>query len=119
MANLCIKTPSSAIQVLIFQLLVLRPRPTPHEKRINGPILEHTLQHIRKKKQRVYYFEKVFFCFPLFKEKYMSHLYGTGEITIAWQFAFCLLGNLFLEARAQSIEIIAGMEMNFCMMLII
>ena len=28
MANLCIKTPSSAIQVLIFQLLVLRPRPT-------------------------------------------------------------------------------------------
>ena len=27
MANLCIKTPSSAIQVLIFQLLVLRPRP--------------------------------------------------------------------------------------------
>ena len=28
MANLCIKTPSSAIQVLIFQLLVLRPRPS-------------------------------------------------------------------------------------------
>ena len=27
MANLCIKTPSSAIQVLIFQFLVLRPRP--------------------------------------------------------------------------------------------
>ena len=27
MANLCIKTPSSAILVLIFQLLVLRPRP--------------------------------------------------------------------------------------------
>ena len=27
MANLCIKTPSSAIQVLKFQLLVLRPRP--------------------------------------------------------------------------------------------
>ena len=27
MANLCIKTPSSAIQVLIFQLLVLRPCP--------------------------------------------------------------------------------------------
>ena len=33
MANLCIKTPSSAIQVLIFQLLVLRPRP------ILGPTL--------------------------------------------------------------------------------
>ena len=30
MANLCIKTPSSAIQVLIFQLLVLRPRPNVH-----------------------------------------------------------------------------------------
>ena len=30
MANLCIKTPSSAIQVLIFQLLVLRPRPNLH-----------------------------------------------------------------------------------------
>ena len=30
MANLCIKTPSSAIQVLIFQLLVLRPRPKAH-----------------------------------------------------------------------------------------
>ena len=30
MANLCIKTPSSAIQVLIFQLLVLGPRPTEH-----------------------------------------------------------------------------------------
>ena len=28
MANLCIKTPSSASKVLIFQLLVLRPRPT-------------------------------------------------------------------------------------------
>ena len=27
MANLCIKTPSSAILVLIIQLLVLRPRP--------------------------------------------------------------------------------------------
>ena len=27
MANLCIKTPSSAILVLIFQLFVLRPRP--------------------------------------------------------------------------------------------
>ena len=27
MANLCIKTPSSASEVLIFQLLVLRPRP--------------------------------------------------------------------------------------------
>ena len=27
---LCIKTPSSAIQVLIFQLLVLRPRPSAH-----------------------------------------------------------------------------------------
>ena len=32
MANLCIKTPSSAILVLIFQLLVLRPRPTTHKK---------------------------------------------------------------------------------------
>ena len=31
MANLCIKTPSSAIQVLIFQLLVLRPRPSVDE----------------------------------------------------------------------------------------
>ena len=30
MANLCIKTPSSAILVLIFQLLDLRPRPTVH-----------------------------------------------------------------------------------------
>ena len=30
MANLCIKTPSSAILVLIFQLLVLRPRPSVH-----------------------------------------------------------------------------------------
>ena len=30
MANLCIKTPSSASLVLIFQLLVLRPRPTVH-----------------------------------------------------------------------------------------
>ena len=30
MANLCIKTPSSASLVLIFQLLVLRPRPTMH-----------------------------------------------------------------------------------------
>ena len=28
MANLCIKTPKSATYVLIFQLLVLRPRPT-------------------------------------------------------------------------------------------
>ena len=28
MAKLCIKTLSSAIQVLIFQLLVLRPRPS-------------------------------------------------------------------------------------------
>ena len=27
MANLCIKTPKSATYVLIFQLLVLRPRP--------------------------------------------------------------------------------------------
>ena len=52
---------------------------------------------------------KLFF-FPLFKEKYMSHLYGTGEITIAWQFAFCLVGNLFLEAKSQSIESIAGDE---------
>ena len=30
MANLCIKTPSFAILVLIFQLLVLRPRPSDH-----------------------------------------------------------------------------------------
>ena len=30
MANLCIKTPSSASLVLIFQLLVLRPRPNDH-----------------------------------------------------------------------------------------
>ena len=30
MANLCIKTPSSASLVLIFQLLVLRPRPIHH-----------------------------------------------------------------------------------------
>ena len=37
MANLCIKTPSSAILVLIFQLLVLRPRPS-----------EHWAQHISK-----------------------------------------------------------------------
>ena len=34
MANLCIKTPSSAIQVLIFQLLVLRPRPNVQRQRI-------------------------------------------------------------------------------------
>ena len=33
MANLCIKTPSSAILVLIFQLLVLRPRPHQHFQR--------------------------------------------------------------------------------------
>lgn len=33
----------------------------------------------------------------------MSHLYGTGEITIAWQFAFCLVGNLFREAKTKSI----------------
>ena len=33
MANLCIKTPSSAILVLIFQLLVLRPRPSGQGKR--------------------------------------------------------------------------------------
>ena len=32
MANLCIKTPSSATCVLIFQLLVLRPRPSGHFK---------------------------------------------------------------------------------------
>ena len=38
----------------------------------------------------------------------MSHLYGTGEITIAWQFAYCLVGNLFLEATTRSIEIIDG-----------
>ena len=30
MANLCIKTPSSASLVLIFQLLALRPRTNPH-----------------------------------------------------------------------------------------
>ena len=30
MANLCIKTPNSASLVLIFQLLVLRPRPSVH-----------------------------------------------------------------------------------------
>ena len=33
MANLCIKTPNSAIQVLIFQLLVLRPRPSDDDNR--------------------------------------------------------------------------------------
>ena len=32
MANLCIKTPSSASLVLIFQLLVLRPRPSGNSK---------------------------------------------------------------------------------------
>ena len=40
MANLCIKTPSSAILVLIFQLLVLRPRPNryrlPITQRLRG-----------------------------------------------------------------------------------
>ena len=37
MANLCIKTPSSASLVLIFQLLVLRPRPiTTFSKRKQG-----------------------------------------------------------------------------------
>ena len=41
----------------------------------------------------------------------MSHLYGTGEITIAWQFAFCLVGNLFREAKTKSIENIAGGEL--------
>ena len=35
MANLCIKTPSSAILVLIFQLLVLRPRPNGHPYKRN------------------------------------------------------------------------------------
>ena len=35
MANLCIKTPSSAILVLIFQLLVLRPRPTAQAVKIH------------------------------------------------------------------------------------
>ena len=34
MANLCIKTPSSAILVLIFQLLVLRPRPNSHNSKV-------------------------------------------------------------------------------------
>ena len=37
MANLCIKTPSSGIPILKFQLLVLRPRPS-----------EHWAQHISK-----------------------------------------------------------------------
>ena len=38
MANLCIKTPSSAILVLIFQLLVLRPRPNVEAMKLNlGP----------------------------------------------------------------------------------
>ena len=37
MANLCIKAPSSASLVLIFQLLVLRPRPiTTFSKRKQG-----------------------------------------------------------------------------------
>ena len=36
MANLCIKTPSSASLVLIFQLLVLRPRPNAHGAHVRG-----------------------------------------------------------------------------------
>ena len=40
MANLCIKTPSSAIQVLIFQLLVLRPRPNGQTSDVKGPFLD-------------------------------------------------------------------------------
>ena len=43
MANLCIKTPSSAIQVLIFQLLVLRPRPNNHHLEATNPTLNETL----------------------------------------------------------------------------
>ena len=69
---------------------------------------ENTLCNISGEKKKVYHFEKGFFCLPLLKEKYMSHLYGTGEITIAWQFAYCLVGNLFLEDTTRSIEIIDG-----------
>ena len=65
-----------------------------------------------KKSKRSINLKRGIFCFPLFKEKYMSHLYGTREITITWQFAFCLVGNRFLEAKkSQSIEIIAGYEL--------
>ena len=62
----------------------------------------------KKNKKRSIILKRDFFVFPLYKEKYMSHLYGTGEITIAWQFAYCLVGNLFLEATTRSIEIIDG-----------
>ena len=39
MANLCIKTPSSSTYVLIFQLLVLRPRPTAQAWSMKGKVL--------------------------------------------------------------------------------
>ena len=44
MANLCIKTPSSASLVLIFQLLVLRPRPSVHNTPSNSCAAEY-LEH--------------------------------------------------------------------------
>ena len=41
MANLCIKTPSSASLVLLFQLLVLRPRPTDPSLSLRNIVLQH------------------------------------------------------------------------------
>ena len=43
MANLCIKTPSSASLVLIFQLLVLRPRPS-----VDGHTITLKMQTIKQ-----------------------------------------------------------------------
>ena len=50
MANLCIKTPISASSVLIFQLLVLRPRTNDHQSRliVHGVFKEPNLAKIWK-----------------------------------------------------------------------
>ena len=57
MANLCIKTPSSAILVLIFQLLVLRPRPTGQGGQVGQDVemLGSSSQHnVLSENKRVY-----------------------------------------------------------------
>ena len=80
MANLCIKTPSSASLVLIFQLLVLRPRPSARAVSRKTP-----LYFILRNTERIVFYE------------------STRERHTVVLFKISILSNLVMQAKSENI----------------
>ena len=78
MANLCIKTPSSASLVLIFPLLVLRPRPT--------------VQFFHQKREWRHIFEQVKVLLPKLSPKWVNLKDSVCSGMISKTMSLALLG---------------------------